>query len=147
MRYYCPQCWHDFAEGFPRCPNCGSEVHHLLGDRDYVEKLIVALGHPEKETAIRAAWILGNLRDERAVEPLISFVGTTQDVYIACAAVKALGKLGTWRAYQFLEEVARAHPASMVRDLAAPAASGTFEVALRRRREPQRCQSEDAGRY
>jgi HEAT repeat protein len=98
-----------------------------MSDKDYVEKLIVALGHPQQETPIRAAWILGNLRDERAEEPLIKLIGRTQDVYIACAAVEALGKLGTARARQFLGGVAGAHPAAMVRSLAATAASGRFE--------------------
>ena len=126
MRYYCPYCWHDFAEDLPRCPDCGLEIHRFMGEKDYVGKLIVALGHPEQETPIRAAWILGNLRDERAEEPLIKLLGRTQDVYIACAAAEALGKLGTRRARQFLKDVSGTHPASMVRDLAATAASGRF---------------------
>jgi enolase len=92
-----------------------------LKDKDYVEKLIVALGHPEPETPIRAASLLGKLRDERAVAPLIRLIERTQDVYTACAAVEALARLGTERACQFLRGVASTHPAAMVRDAAAGA--------------------------
>jgi HEAT repeat protein len=80
-----------------------------------VEKLILALHHPEKETPIRAAWLLGQLKDTRAVQPLIDLVKMTDDVYIAKAAVKALGEFDTSAARQFLGTLAQ-HHAKMVRD-------------------------------
>jgi len=103
-----------------------------MGEKDYVEKLIGALVHPEPETPIRAASILGNLHDERAVEPLINLIGQTQDVYIACSAAEALGKLGTPRARQFLRGIAATHPAAMVRDAASAAVSDNFERSVER---------------
>jgi len=132
MRYYCPECWHDFPQDLSRCPDCGLEIHSYVGEKDYVQKLIVALGHREPETPIRAAWILGKLGDERAVEPLISLVSRTQDVYIALAAAEALAKLRTPRSRRFLESLARSHPASMVREAATAALSDNSERPVER---------------
>ena len=80
-----------------------------------MEKLIIALEHPEKETPIRAAWLLGRLKDARAILPLIELVKKTDDVYIARAAVQALGEIDTPEARQFLATLTQ-HRAKMVRD-------------------------------
>ena len=115
MRFYCPRCWRDFNRDVPLCPHCGLDIEGFWKSRDYVEKLIIALEHPEKETPIRAAWLLGQLKDARAVPPLIDLVKKTDDVYIARAAVHALGEIDTAAARQFLATLAN-HPAKMVRD-------------------------------
>jgi HEAT repeat protein len=115
MRFYCPRCWRDFAKDVPICPHCGLQIREFWESQDYVEKLIIALGHPEKETPIRAAWLLGQLKDARAGPPLIDLVEKTDDVYLARAAVHALGELNTPEARQFLATLAN-HPAKMVRD-------------------------------
>ena len=127
VRYYCPNCWKDFENDFQICPNCGVNLPVFLEGKDYVDNLIIALNHPERETPIRIAWILGRLRDERAVEPLINLLETTKDVYIACAAVKALGQLNTLRTRQYLSDIAVTHPAAMVRDEAGEALSQSVE--------------------
>jgi HEAT repeat protein len=132
MRYFCPNCWSDFAEDLALCPQCGQDIVASWKAKDYGEKLIAALDHPEQETPIRAAWILGKLRDERAVEPLIALVGKTHDVYIASAAVEALGLLGTPRAREFLRGVAAGHPAAMVRQVACAAAAPELHCSSRR---------------
>jgi HEAT repeat protein len=115
MRFYCPRCWRDFDEDVPVCPHCGLHIEEFWKSKDYVEKLIVALHHPEKETPIRAAWLLGQLKDQRAVAPLIDLVKETDDVDIARAAVRALGEIGTAEAMTFLRTLGR-HHAKMVRD-------------------------------
>jgi predicted amidophosphoribosyltransferase len=97
MRFFCPRCWHDFERDEARCPHCGLDIEEFWNSKDYVEKLIAALHHPEKETPIRAAWLLGQLKDPRAVPPLIELVKETEDVYIARAAVQALGGRSTLR--------------------------------------------------
>ena len=61
---------------------------------DYATKLIAALDHPEPETPVRAAWILGELREARAVSSLMGLVERSSDPYILAAAVEALGKIG-----------------------------------------------------
>jgi len=132
VRYFCPKCWSDFGEDLRLCPRCGLNIAEFWKNKDYVEQLIFALGHPEPATPIRAAWILGKLGDERAVEPLIDLVDKTQDVYIARAAVKALGRLGTQRARQFLRNIASTHPAAMVRNSAAALVAGGSERSKER---------------
>ncbi|NLH42364.1 MAG: HEAT repeat domain-containing protein [Planctomycetes bacterium] len=102
MRYYCPGCWKDFAEDLAQCPECGLNIRHFYDSKDYCEKLILALSHPERQTPLRAAWILGQRRERRAVSALIELVRRTDDVYIATAAVEALGKIRTPEALAFL---------------------------------------------
>lgn len=115
MRFYCPRCWRDFAKDVTICPHCGLDIREFWQSRDYVEKLIVALEHPEKETPSRAAWLLGQLKDERAVPPLMELVQKTDDVYLARAAVQALGELDTPETRRFLGTLTQ-HRAKMVRD-------------------------------
>jgi Ca2+-transporting ATPase len=57
------------------CHECKTDIEPL-NRRSYFEKLVNALNHPERTTRIRAAYILGELRDRRAVpvnRALISF--------------------------------------------------------------------------
>jgi HEAT repeat protein len=103
MTYYCPRCWSDFAEDLAQCPRCGLDIRRFYESKDYFEKLILALRHPERQTPLRAAWILGQRREPRAVRALIELIERTDDVYIATAAVEALGKIGTPEALAFLE--------------------------------------------
>jgi len=117
MRYYCPGYWSDFAEDLSPCPRCGLDIRRFWESNDFLGRLIVALGHPEQDTRIRAAWILGQRRNPRAVAPLIEFVEKTQDVYAATAAVEALGRIGTPEALAFLERL-EDHRARMVREAA-----------------------------
>ena len=73
--------------------------------------------HPEPETPIRVAWILGRRRETRALSALIELVRSTVDVYIATAAVQALSEIGTTEALAFLRTLGD-HPAQMVRKAA-----------------------------
>ena len=129
MRFYCPRCWRDFNRDVPHCPHCGLDIREFWKSRDYVEKLILALEHPEKETPIRAAWLLGRLKDRRAVPPLIDLVKKTEDVYIARAAVQALGEIDTPEARQFLDTLVQ-HQAKMVRDEVQQILSGRNHTCL-----------------
>lgn len=67
-------------------------------DSDYASKLISALDHPEPETPVRAAWILGELRETRAVGALVGLLEKGRDPYILAGAAEALGKIGDARA-------------------------------------------------
>jgi HEAT repeat protein len=53
-----------------------------------------ALCHRESQTAVRAAWILGELRETSAVSDLVKALETSRDPYLAEAAAVALGKIG-----------------------------------------------------
>lgn len=115
VRFYCPKCWSDFAENLDQCAQCGLDIEQFWASKDYVEKLILALNHPEKTTPIRTAWILGKLREPRAAKALNELIEKTDDVYLVVAAVKALGEIGTPDAMTSLEALLQ-HPAKMVRE-------------------------------
>jgi len=75
--------------------------------RPLVEKLCSALTHPEGETAVRAAWILGERRESEAVADLIRAVETAADSFVNGSAVEALGKIADPRAIGCLEAAAK----------------------------------------
>jgi len=59
--------------------------------------------------------MLGQLKETRAVLPLIELVKKNQDVYIVRAAVQAMGEIDTPEARQFLGTLNQ-HRAKIVRD-------------------------------
>jgi hypothetical protein len=122
VRFYCPICWNDFEQDLAHCPLCGADIAEFWNTKDYMEKLIVALEHPEPTTPIRAAWLLGQKQDPRAIEPLKQLLKTTHDPYIARAAVQALSKMDRNDIFDFLQEFAN-HPVVIVRQEAQSALS------------------------
>lgn len=94
MIFYCPSCWRESSEHIRVCPRCKVDVERLTLEQDYVQKLIAALDHPEPETPIRVAWILGIRRETHAVPHLSRLAQESQDPYIVEAAVEALGRIG-----------------------------------------------------
>ena len=93
VHFYCPFCWKEFDEDLPQCPHCGAEIHAFWKSKSYLEKLIVALNHPEPSTVMRAVWLLQQLGDRRAVEPLKRLLDRTQDIYLRRAALRTLDEL------------------------------------------------------
>lgn len=93
MIFYCPSCWRESSECIRVCPHCKVDVERLTLEQDYVQKLIAALDHPEPQTPIRVAWILGVRRETRAVSHLSRLVQESEDPYIVEAAVEALGRI------------------------------------------------------
>ena len=91
--YYCSSCWRELpTEALGQhCAWCGAPTD---APGDYVDKLIRALQHPEPSTPVRAATILGRLRDRRAVGPLLAVLRTTHDGFLLAAAARALGQIG-----------------------------------------------------
>jgi HEAT repeats len=128
VRFFCPRCWADSAEDAGVCPSCGLRIYEFWEPLDHVEKLIVALNHPEPNTPVRAAHLLGRIGDQRAVPALIRTVETTRDVYLARASIRALGEIGSPEAIEFLRSLT-AHPAKLIGEEA--------ERALSRREEAE----------
>lgn len=109
MRFFCPQCWKEISPEADRCPHCAAR----LAEEDakpFIEKLRSALRHPEPETAVRAAWILGERREASAVTDLIRVLETSADGFLAEAAAVALGKIGDSRALAPLRHAAASGP-------------------------------------
>jgi HEAT repeat protein len=78
----------------------------VQAQRDFVDKLIAALDHPEPETRARAALILGLRREERGIDPLVRVVRQGEDAHLVEAAVEALGRIGDPRCRPALQAVA-----------------------------------------
>lgn len=92
--FFCPSCWAEIREDEDPCPHCGSQVAERLAHASYTERLIASLDHPEPETPLRAATILGMRRDRAAVPHLIRKAESTPDVYLAIGCLEALARIG-----------------------------------------------------
>ena len=106
MTHFCANCWKEIDPDSPVCPNCGTD-QSVLNKASFVEKLIHALGHPEPETPMRAAWILGQLKSDAAVIPLIALARSSNDVFIRAAALNALIAIGSKNAIRFIDSLNR----------------------------------------
>ncbi len=109
MTFFCPKCWKEIPSGRETCPHCGAR----LAEEDakpFVEKLRSALRHPEPETAVRAAWILGERQEASSVEDLIHVLETSHDGFLLEAAAEALGKIGDQRSLAALEQASVSGP-------------------------------------
>jgi len=69
--FYCPNCWGEVSEQATTCPHCYEKISERISQADYIDKLIAALRHKEATTPVRAAWILGERREKKAVPALI----------------------------------------------------------------------------
>ncbi len=126
--FFCPYCWSEIQPGIGHCPQCGVGLEK--DHRDYTEKLISALRHPEPLTQRRAAYVLGLLAEPRAAEALLALLWNGEaDPYVRAQAAEALGAIGTPPALMALEQAARDLTLSvLVRDTAVIA----LEAAQRR---------------
>jgi len=115
MRYYCPRCWKDFSEDHDICPSCGLNIKEFWSQKDRVEKLIIALNHPEGSTRLRAAWLLGKEKDKRALPYLIKACSRDDDLYLVRECIKAIGLIGGDEAKEFLSKMCN-HPALMIKN-------------------------------
>jgi len=116
MIFYCPNCWSPVKEGEKICHECRADIEPL-DHRSYLEKLVNALDHPERTTRIRAAHILGELGDRRAVKAfaeVVDKIGGTEDVFLVEMVALALGKIDGEEALPILSRLME-HPSFLVR--------------------------------
>ena len=92
--FYCPICWAEVPESATVCPHCHTDISELISQADYVDKPIAALRHKEPMTPVRAAWILGERLEQKAVPALAKIVKKAKDAFLVESAVEALGKIG-----------------------------------------------------
>jgi len=100
--YYFTHCWATVPAEAEVCMACGAVIEDT--GADIVDKYIAALRHPQAETRLRVAWLLGRMREARAVPALIAAVAAwgDHDPYVLSAAVKSLGLIGDKRAVPVL---------------------------------------------
>lgn len=113
MIHFCPECWKEIGEDRAICPHCGAG-QLTLSSESFVRKLRRALLHPEPETPVRAAYILGQLRAEEAIPDLALVARTCGDPYIVVACATALGEIGTPEADTELEKLAQLKQQPMI---------------------------------
>ena len=92
--FYCPNCWHEVSEQATICPHCHADISERISQANYTDKLIAALRHKEPTTPVRAAWILGERHEQKAVPALAKIVKKAKDAFVVESAVEALGKIG-----------------------------------------------------
>ena len=95
---FCTQCWSEAPKGAAVCPHCGDDIVARANRPDYTQKLIAALEHAEPTVAVRAAWILGERRESKAVVGLCRLVRESTDVLVVESALESLAKIGDRRA-------------------------------------------------
>ncbi|MBX3023771.1 HEAT repeat domain-containing protein [bacterium] len=113
MTHFCPACWRTVAATATQCPHCAHDLR-ALDHRDFTDKLIAALRHPEATTQRRAARILGERRAGAAVAALGAHLRATDDPFLASDIVAALARIGGPDAAALVIEALR-HPAFLVR--------------------------------
>ena len=117
--FYCPNCWSRIEEDEKVCPKCKAEIK-AFDHLSYFEKLVRALNHSERTTRIRAAYILGELKDKRAVKPLAKALNKAhgiRDMFFEEAVVIALGKIDGEEALPVLIDLLD-HPSFLIRGAA-----------------------------
>lgn len=117
MTSYCTNCWSTVNDATKICPCCGDDVRAQQAQPDYMDKHITALRDPDTATQVRAAWVLGERQERKAVQTLIEVIRQSSDAYVIETAVEALGRIGDWSAWDAVQ-TASAHPNRRVRDKA-----------------------------
>ena len=95
MTFLCPNCWSEVKEGDKICPKCHFEIESL-GRRSYIDRLVMALHHPWASNRMWAVFILGEMRDKKAIKPLVAIMDQVWDtkefLFLKDIAI-ALGKI------------------------------------------------------
>ena len=102
VTYYCTNCWAVVPPRVTVCPECGGPVEDARAN--LADKYVAALRHPQPETRLRAAWMLGRMRAGSAVPALTALVEARgdHDPYVLSAALKSLGQIGDRQAVPVL---------------------------------------------
>ncbi len=90
MRYYCPNCWREcWNVNFAECPQCGFRIEDF-NQKEYVDKLLTALGHPSGEVRHWVIMILADKKEQRAIPFLEKLTQESKDPSIVRAAQEAI---------------------------------------------------------
>jgi len=117
VRYFCRNCWNEISQRQSVCYCCGADQRELDGET-FIAKLIRALDHPEPQTPIRAAYVLGKLKMREAIPALIAAVHSNHDFYVVAAAIEALGEIGDRSVIKVIQELLQQNHPLPVREAA-----------------------------
>jgi HEAT repeat protein len=116
MIHLCPRCGAIRTPRDASCPDCGFDLAAF--DRaPFDEKLLMALFHPESQTALRAAVLLGRRQPPEAAVALERRYRESDDPYLQRAIVEALVCIGGEPAARIVRAASR-HPSVIVRQAA-----------------------------
>lgn len=106
IKRFCPDCYAE-NDDTDVCVRCGTS---LVRDDTYLAKLAWALQHPEPETAMRAAHILGRLgKDARPVLPrLEEAFSRAEDAYFRAELLRAMAVIDWEQVAPWLEAALKA---------------------------------------
>lgn len=104
ITFFCPLCWKEIRENDNTCPCCGTNIS-AHKNKDFEDKLINALRHPERETVQRAVYILGRLKSIKAVQPLLKLFQQTDNIFLKMEILNTLNEIEIPEAKEFLMRV------------------------------------------
>jgi len=117
--FFCPNCWAQVREGEKICPECRVKIEPL-DQLSYFDKLTRALNHPVATTRMRAAYILGEIGDRRAILPLAGAIENAwekENLFFLREIAIALGKIDGHDALPALIHLLD-HPSFLIREIA-----------------------------
>jgi len=115
---FCPRCYAQIPFEAGICPSCGASLDDWHA-KSYVERLILALGHPLADVRMRAIIALGLRREAAAANPLRDCaLRHVTDVIEALEIVNSLPLIRGGGGDDALRALAARHPARAVRQAA-----------------------------
>ena len=101
IKIFCPNCWGENDYTCDVCSHCNEPLSQNNTEK-YITKLLWALRHPIKEVAVRAAYVLGHIKNKSTINDLIRTFQQADDIFLKKAIISALGQIGTETSYIFL---------------------------------------------
>lgn len=120
MTTLCPACWREVSHADRRCSHCGADIVQLH-ERDFRDKLLGALSHPNPDIVIRVVVTLATRRDPAAVQSIEAAMARfTNEPHVLAGLLNALTYVGDDHARRIANQ-ALAHRSFIVRRAAAQA--------------------------
>lgn len=114
----CPACWRGVAPDATRCPHCGADIEQLQR-REFREKLLGALSHPDRDTVVRAAATLAVRHDPGVAHAIEAAVRRfANEPHVVAGLLEALTPIADDNARRIALD-ALGHPSFIVRSAAA----------------------------